>query len=335
VAQRIDTALEVPMTVSATDLVIGASVGIAFPEGGDLTLEDILRHADVAMYRAKRAGKGRWTVFDQGMGVEARRRLDMTTALRAAIANRELFLRYHPIFHLESGEIVGFEALARWQHRTLGELLPAQFLPVAEEANLGQPLGRWVLAEACAEAKRWNEAVPDRRPVAVHVNLSVVQLIDPGFVPYVAYILGESRMDPGQLVVEINEDGMSRSDLGLCDRVRDLKTLGVRLAIDDFGTGSSSLARLPELPLDFLKLDGTFVQALGTSSPRATVTRAVLGLAESLGVETVAEGIEISEQLDALKALGCPLGQGYHLAPVVSATEARRLLVEQVIRPAR
>lgn len=250
----------------------------------------------------------------------------MTTALRAAVTNGELRLRYQPILQLRNGDVAGFEALVRWEHRTLGELLPGQFLPVAEEATLLQPLGRWVLSEACAEARRWNDLLPDRRPLAVHVNLSVVQLVDAEFVAYVAYVLGEHCIDASQLVVEINEDSIARTDLGLADRVRELKTLGVRLAIDDFGTGPSSLARLPDLPVDFLKLDGTFVRALGTSSPRATVTRHLLSLAASLGVDTVAEGIEHPDQLAALRRLDCPLGQGFHLAPVLSAAEAREML---------
>ena len=308
-AERILEALAEPAFLEGREVSIRASLGITLDAHGGRA-ETLLRNADLAMYMAKRRGKGRYQVFEASMHAEMVERLELTAHLTRAIDHHEFALQYQPIVNLETGTIEGVEALVRWRHPTRGLLAPADFIPLAEETGLIIPLGWAILREACSRAAGWQEA--GGPPLSVSVNLSPKQLTDPGLVPGVREALEESGIDPGSLILEITEDVLMHEVETTMRTMAGLKDLGVRLAIDDFGTGYSSLSYLERFPVDMLKIAKTFVDGLGKQ--RATLVEAVIGLGEALGLRIVAEGIETAEQLDRLRGLRCEQGQGYLLA---------------------
>jgi diguanylate cyclase (GGDEF)-like protein/PAS domain S-box-containing protein len=312
VVERITAAMARPFIVGNSDLEIHASTGIATPSTGD-TADALLRNADVAMYSAKRQGKGRSVRFDQGMYANVVDRLEMESALRRAIDRNELILYYQPIVSLKKGELVGVEALVRWNHPRHGSLVPLHFIPLAEETGLIVPLGRWVLRECMNQVNRWNAAFP-RVKVSVYVNISGRELMEPDVVTTVQELLAQSSIDPHALVLEITESVLMQQTDAVLAKLHEVKRLGLRLAIDDFGTGYSSLSYLQRFPIDILKIAKPFVDDVAAGIDRSALARAIIGIGSTLKLTTLAEGIEMAEQRAGLVSLGCELGQGYYFA---------------------
>jgi diguanylate cyclase (GGDEF)-like protein/PAS domain S-box-containing protein len=331
-AQRLTAAMARPFMLSGNEVQINASIGIASSTGFE-DADDLLRNADVAMYTAKRLGKGRSEVFQSQMYAEIRERLELEAALRHAIEERQLTLVYQPIVSLQGGRIFGVEALVRWDHPKLGPLLPHQFVPLAEETGLVVPLGRWVLREACAQIRRWRTTFPTI-PLSVAVNVSGRQLHELDVVDETRAALEESGVDPSALVLEITESVLMQQAGSVLARLEQLKELGVSLSIDDFGIGYSSLSYLQRFPIDILKIAKPFVDDVARGPERAALARAIVGLGDTLHLHTIAEGIETAEQSAALIALGCAYGQGYYFSPPLPAEGIEALLATPATVPA-
>jgi diguanylate cyclase (GGDEF)-like protein len=324
-AENVIAAVEAPLELSGRPVHVGASVGVAFGSpSGDA--DELLRDADVAMYRAKAAGKGRYEVFAPEMHAALLRRLELEAELRGVLERGELVLHYQPVVELEGGAIRGFEALVRWQHPVRGMIAPTAFIPLAEESGMILALGRWVLMEACVEAMRWQALAAPGGRVSIGVNVSGSQLESPRFVDDVRAALEASGLGPPCLVLEITEGAIMRDSQATLRRLRELKELGVRLGVDDFGTGYSSLAYLQRFPVDVLKIDKAFIDSVARGGNDAALTRTIVTLAEMLGLSTVAEGIEEPEQLAQLRALGCEMGQGYLFARPLPRDDALAFL---------
>ena len=322
VADRILTAFQSPFAVQGTDIVVTMSIGIAplTPQQG---ADDVLRNADLALYRAKGEGKSRAASFEPEMHVAALRRLELEGELRRAIEGDlmagKLVLHYQPIARLSTGKLFGCEALVRWQHPERGTLEPLDFISLAEETGLIVPLGKWVLNEACRQTVEWHVRYGEILRAAgmyllVSVNLSGRHLSQPDIVNNVSCALDFAGLPPQCLMLEMTESMLVHDNLATLERLHSLKSLGVRLAIDDFGTGYSSLAYLERFPVDSLKMDRSFISGLAGEGAKAPLAEAVIGLGRILGLRVVAEGIETQEQWDRLRLLGCGLGQGYHIS---------------------
>ena len=327
VVNRVQQAIRRPVALGATTVTVGASIGVASARSGD-GVEELLRNADVAMYEAKRCGKGQFTVFEPSMYEALRDRILLEAELRQALERDEFLLLYQPIVELEHASIVGVEALVRWQHPDRGVLAPATFIPVAEEIGLIVPLGRWVLQQACRQAAAWlqesGRAVDET--FYVSVNLSARQLLDPGLTTDVAKALADAHLSPARLLLEITESVIMRDHELTIAALQSLKSLGVRLAIDDFGTGYSSLSYLQRFPLDIIKIDRLFVQDVAHGRQDAAVVRTIVALGESLGLSTIAEGVETPAQQERLRTIGCETAQGYLFSHPVSPEQIGDLL---------
>jgi diguanylate cyclase (GGDEF)-like protein/PAS domain S-box-containing protein len=324
VADRLLEALHARFPIGRRQLTVGASIGVAVA-GRRESVFEILRNADVAMYQAKEAGKGRVTVFRKGMQRAAASRLQLRADLEQAIEQNEFTLHYQPLVELKSGEIRGVEALVRWNHPRRGLLAPGEFIGLAEESGLVVPLGRWVLREACRQARSWSVMRPERH-LSMNVNLSGRQLEQPGLSEEIAAVLRETRLPPKLLILEITESVLMH-DAELARRtLHELKALGVRIAIDDFGTGYSSLNYLRRFPIDGLKIDRSFISAMESGRDEAALVASILNLSRSLRLHTVAEGIERPEQLARLRVMGAELGQGYYFSPAVPPDQMTDLL---------
>jgi diguanylate cyclase (GGDEF)-like protein len=317
VARRIMEAFVLPVGVGSESVAVYVSVGIATSHSGDFSAEELIRDADVAMYKAKTSGKGHFQVFHPSMGAAVLERHGLKEELRLAIERQQLTLYFQPIVDLDTGHLVAEEALVRWEHPRRGLVGPAEFVPLAEETGLILSLGQYVLEAACRQAARWEArgetdatGVSD---VAVHVNLSAVELRDPELVSRVQCTVTEAGVDPRSLVFEITETVLLDDSERLTAAIGALRALGVRFALDDFGTGYSSLSYLHTLPFDMLKIAKSFVDGLARGGREASFVRMIIELARTLGVAVIAEGIETQEQVDALVALECDLGQGFHL----------------------
>jgi diguanylate cyclase (GGDEF)-like protein/PAS domain S-box-containing protein len=340
VAQRIVDMLEEPFASEARDIHVQASIGLAAhsgigdPAAADLPgetkadgAEQLMRNADLAMYKAKSGGGGSYASYDPQMLAGLVARLELEADLRVALERDQLKLHYQPTIDLATNEVVGFEALARWYHPERGLLPPAEFIPIAEATGLIIPLGRWVLEEACRQAVEWSQG-EHGRAIKMAVNVSVRQFDRGDLVDVVGQILAETGMPAGQLCLEMTESVlMTDTDDNLEQLVR-LKALGVTLAIDDFGTGYSSLAYLRRFPVDTLKIDRSFVERLGALTDDTALADTIVQLGKSLGMATVAEGIEEFGQLAALREMGCHFAQGYYFSRPVPAADAGRLLRE-------
>jgi diguanylate cyclase (GGDEF)-like protein len=324
VAAALAAAMEDPFPVGGREAMVTTSIGVAVAHPGQATPADLLRDADVALHRAKERGKARYAVFDAAMGASLRDRAALEADLRRAVGRGELRLVYQPIVELATGRVVGAEALARWDHPTRGELLPGAFVPIAEEAGLVGPLGQWVLDAVCRQGRAWQDALP--APLVLSVNVSADQFRQTDLVEVVAGALRETGLAPDRLQLEITEGAAMGDADEAVSTLRRLKGLGVRLAIDDFGTGYSSLAYLQRFPLDLLKVDRRFVAGLGRNEGDTAIVAAVLGLARTLGLRVVAEGVETREQANRLQALDCELGQGYLFGRPASAEAFEALL---------
>jgi diguanylate cyclase (GGDEF)-like protein/PAS domain S-box-containing protein len=321
VADRVLAALQTPFGVEGRSVFVTASMGIAIGNDAD----ELLRSADVAMYRAKAAGKAQYAFYAPAMDEALLGRLELIADLRRADVAEEFVLHYQPTVDLRTGVTVGVEALVRWQHPTRGLLQPDEFIAASEETGLVLGLGRWVLAEACRTAARWRRELPGD-PLSVSVNVSARQLQEPGFADDVRAALRESGLESRALTLEITEGVLAEGRDGVVAVLEALKGVGVRLALDDFGTGYSSLSRLRHLPVDTLKVDRSFVEGVEVADRRAALTGAIIELGRALGLTVVAEGIETPGQAAAFRRLGCRLAQGFFFAPPLAAVEFEALM---------
>jgi diguanylate cyclase (GGDEF)-like protein/PAS domain S-box-containing protein len=310
VAERISHAFARPFDLEEREAFATASIGVVVSRG-DENGEDLLRHADLAMYLAKKRGKARVERFAPHMHDEVVERLDLLADLRYAIERDELQLEYQPIMDLETRTVSGLETLVRWDHPRRGRIAPADFIPIAEQSGLIVAIGRWVLLHACAHARHWSRSLPQLMPVTVTVNLSARQLGDEHLIDDVANALRVAGLRRDQLVLELTESTLLANSEETVGILTSLKSLGVRLAIDDFGTGYSSLSYLHRFPVDVLKIDKSFVDGVAAGPGANALASAVIALGHSLGLRTVAEGIESEAQYAALLALGCKFGQGF------------------------
>jgi PAS domain S-box-containing protein len=325
VAQRIQAKLAAPFDLKAQQIVIAVSVGIALSGSSYSYAEELLRDAEIAMYRAKQAGKARCEVFDPAMHSSALQRLRLETELRRGLENGELLVYYQPIVSLGTGRIIGFEALSRWR-TPAGLVPPAEFIPVADETGLILPLNRALLREACQQLRKWQSQFACDPPLSMSVNLAPRQFNQPELLDEIATILRETGVSPSALNFEIMETiAMGDADRAL-SILTDLKALGVRLSIDDFGTGYSSLSRLPRFPLDALKIDRSFILGMSSDHESREIVRLIIMIAHSVGLKVVAEGTETKDQIGELKKLGCEMAQGYFYSPPVSSQAAFGLL---------
>jgi diguanylate cyclase (GGDEF)-like protein len=312
-SSRVLHALHEPCAIDGREVYLSASIGVALSQGADDTPLRMLRDADVATYVAKSRGRGRVEVFEPEMHEQAVIRLETESALRHAIAAEEFCVHYQPLVRFDSSEVIGFEALVRWNHPERGLVPPLDFLPLAEETGLIVPIGRWVLQEACAQAARWvAEATGD--PLSVSVNLSARQLGDPDLITTIDDALAVAGLDPSLLVLEITESVLMEDRERAIEVLQQVTERGVRIGIDDFGTGQSSLGYLKTLPVHTLKIDRSFVDGLGVDPEDSAIVAAVVHLGHALGLTVTAEGIETPVQLSELHALGCDLGQGFYFA---------------------
>jgi diguanylate cyclase (GGDEF)-like protein/PAS domain S-box-containing protein len=319
VAKRILTEMDQPILIGDQVLYPRASIGVAVAGSGDADADDLLHRADIAMYGAKRRQSHSFQLYVDGMQDPAVNMVALDEELRQAVGNGELRLQYQPIVTLDGGDLIGFEALMRWQHPTRGLLAPADFIPLAEQTGTISELGAWALEHASGQALLWQQRLPAGKRLELSVNLSPHQLERPDLVAEVLTILRRTGYDPADLVLEVTETALVKDESAI-PLLTALRAKGIRIALDDFGTGYSSLRYLTRLPVDILKIDRCFVAELNGTGSASAVTEAMLRLAQVLHLETVAEGIENAAQLTELTLLGCHAGQGYHFArPMESA----------------
>lgn len=329
VAERLQKQLSLPLTVGGHEVFTSASIGIAVSATGYEHAEEILRDADTAMYRAKMLGKSRFELFDPAMREHAVARMTLETDLRRALERDEFLLYYQPIVSLDSGALIGFEALVRWQHPERGLVPPGEFIPVAEETGMILAIGNWVLTEACCQLKAWQSEFPQNPPLMISVNLSGKQFTQLDFIKGVSQTLRESGLDGHCLKLEITESLLMENVEVITAMLMQIKALGVRLGIDDFGTGYSSLSYLHRFPFDTLKVDRSFVSLVGPQGQNSEIVKTIVTLAHNLNFDVIAEGVETAEQLFQLRAFGCELGQGYFFSRPVSAAKAADLLAQR------
>jgi diguanylate cyclase (GGDEF)-like protein/PAS domain S-box-containing protein len=326
VVERLQKELKQPCKLGTRAVPVTASIGITSSSPAYERAEDMLRDADMAMYHAKSAGKARYQIFDRE---KHNPQLDVTnlgTDLDKAVEKKELLLHYQPIVCLETGKLHAFEALVRWHHPQRGLISPSDFIPLAEETGAIMGIGNWVLREACLQLKRWQEKFPFHRSLAVTVNLSSKQFMQPALIDQVIEILQDTRINPCSLKLEITESAVMENIGTATVLLQQLRALGIELAIDDFGTGYSSLSYLHRLPINALKIDKSFVKGMVEKREHAEIIKTILTLARSLGIRVVAEGVETLEQLVELRRLQCDAGQGFLFSKPAEAETAETLL---------
>lgn len=322
-AEQIQSSLASPLDLNGHHIVITVSIGIASAGAADAP-EDVLRHADIAMYRAKAGGKARHVLFEPAIDTPAKDLLQLETDLRQGLRQQRFHLYYQPIISLRTGQIASFEALLRWEHPRRGLLLPTDFLFIAEEAGLTVPLGEWILRESCRCLSQWRRSVPAAQTLSINVNLSEKQFMQPTIISQVKQALEESNLDGQLLTLELTETMiMENSELTL-SRLHQLRDLGVRLAIDDFGKGYSSLGRLQDFPISILKIDASFVNRIEAGSPQ--IVDAIIALAHQLNLDVTAEGIETERQFSHLLQAECTTGQGFFFSPALQEAAVESLL---------
>jgi len=319
VATSLHAALSAPCELGSESHVLSTSVGVAVAQGREATPEGLLRDADAAMYRAKELGRARTELFDERLRARLDARMRVERELHHALEARELRLVYQPVVSLRTGRMRSVEALVRWDHPERGTLGPGEFLPVAEESELIVRLGEYVLREACAQAVAWRARLGNEAPLPIHVNLAARQLSQTTFVETVVRVLAETGATARDIALEITESSVIENTLLASDLLRELKALGFEILLDDFGIGYSSLGYLQQLPIDVLKIDRSFIDALGAGSGAAdgrasAIVRAIVGMAGALAIDVVAEGVETDEQARISQALGCELAQGFLFA---------------------
>lgn len=332
-AENIISAMADHHSVVGYDLYINMSIGISvYPDDGE-DAETLIKSADMAMYHAKQNGRNNYQFFRKEMNDRAIERHALEADLRRAVSGREFVLHYQPKLNLETGEIIGAEALIRWWHPTRGLLFPDQFVTIAEECGLIVPIGRWVLREACRQLRSWLDT--GLRPGPMAINVSAVEFRDKAFLKGVGDILKETSLEPGHLEIELTESVLMQDDEFTTDVLQSLKTMGVQLAIDDFGTGYSSLSYLKRFPIDALKIDKSFVGDISTDPDDATIVSAMISMGNSLKKRVTAEGVETWEQLAFLRVERCGEGQGFYFSRPVIAAEYAKLLSSGISKPFR
>jgi diguanylate cyclase (GGDEF)-like protein/PAS domain S-box-containing protein len=329
IAERVAAAFAQPFSMQGVDHFVNSSIGIAVARLSDrhsTNAELLIRDADAAMYRAKEGGRNRSVLFDAEMRASAQRRLETERELRGAVERDELELRYQPIVSLRTGEVTGLEALVRWRHRERGLLDPKDFVSIAEDSGLIEPIGRWVQERAARQVVEWHELSPDARPLDVAINLSARQVSHRDLATNVAETIARTGVDPVHLRLEITETVLVEESASAIATLEALDELGVRLVLDDFGTGYSSLAYLNKFPFHALKIDRSFVEALGVEQEGTAIVEAVIGMARALSLDVIAEGVEKDIQLDELRRLECDFGQGHLFHEALRPEEVSRLI---------
>jgi diguanylate cyclase (GGDEF)-like protein/PAS domain S-box-containing protein len=333
VAERVAQAVSQPIVLRSGEHFITASIGIAMADSADRDTETLIRDADAAMYRAKERGRGRFELFDDVLRERVLTRMRTETELRRALERDELRVVYQPVVDLADGSVVAVEALVRWQHPERGLLDPMEFVPVAEDSGLIEPLGRWVLEAACREGAALQTRFPGSSPLLVCVNTSARQIADTAFPAEVAEIARRSGLVPGSLALEITETVLMEEAHAPVTVLAQMRDYGLRLMLDDFGTGYSSLGYLKRFPLDVVKVDRSFIAGLGHDEEDSAIVAAVISMAHTLGLTVVAEGVERGEQIDQLRRLGCDRVQGRLLARPLPAPELEALMAAGALRP--
>jgi EAL domain-containing protein (putative c-di-GMP-specific phosphodiesterase class I) len=333
VARRLVAALTEPVTIQCTELYVSASVGIAMYPYDGTDIDTLLMNADTAMYRAKEAGRGGFQFYDRSMNARALERLVMETMLRRALERSEFVLHYQPRISLATGQIVGAEALIRWQHPERGMVSPREFITLAEETSLVIPIGEWALDEVCRQSAAWQTGGLTAVPVAV--NLASTHLRERNLPDLVSRMLAQHGVPAGCLEIEVTESVLIADPELSLDTARRLNELGVRLSIDDFGTGYSSLSYLKRLPISALKIDQSFVRDLATDPDDAAIITAIIAMAHTLKLKVIAEGVETEAQRVFLKNNGCDEFQGYLMSRPVEAGEFAQMLEQQGVHLAR
>jgi diguanylate cyclase (GGDEF)-like protein/PAS domain S-box-containing protein len=336
VANKIQEELQKPFDIDGHEVFITTSIGISIATEKDSISdsyfqqpENFLRDADIAMYRAKSAGKARYEIFNPEMHSQAVALLKLETDLRKAIEKEELHLYYQPIIDLKTSKLLGFEALLRWKHSQKGLISPADFIPIAEETGLIIPIGLWVLEQSCKQLKYWGEKFPKNHHLSVSVNLSVKQLLSrENLLESISNNLIKYKLNKNKLKLEITETFLMENSESATELLRELKALGLDLNMDDFGTGYSSLSYLHRFPIDTLKIDRSFISSMGTNGEDTAIVSTIISLAHNLGMTVTAEGIETKEQLHRLQKMGCDYGQGYYFSPPVNAEIATELITK-------
>lgn len=348
IAERIQASLRLPFSLSVHEVFVTASIGIVLSPTGYEQQEDLLRDADTAMYRAKANGRACYRVFDKSMHLRAVTLLQVENDLRRAVQSlaklsshshnmcprtseeisEEFQVHYQSIVSLASGKITGFEALLRWQHPDRGLLSPAEFIPIAEETGLIVPLGYWVLRTACYQARAWQRSFPTNPPLTISVNLSTKQFLQPNLIGQVEQILGESGLDACSLRLEITESAIMENSETAATMLLQLRSMGIEIYIDDFGTGYSSLSYLQRFPVNALKIDRSFISRMGVEGEDSEIVRTIVMLADKLGIDVVAEGVETAEQLEQLREICCvqAQGQGYFFSKPLDSQAAETLI---------
>lgn len=323
VAARLLESVSAPIPVDDQEVHASLSIGVAIGHPGYLRVEDLLRDADAALYRAKADGRGRYRIFSDDLHASAMARWQTENELRRAIEQHELFLQYQPVVCLASGEVEHFEALVRWRHPTRGLVSPGEFIPLAEETGLIVPLGRWVLLQACSQMRAWHAASPASRPISVAVNVASKQFVRPSFVDEVTALLASHGIAASALMLEITEGTtMDASAIDTCARLADL---GIKLHLDDFGTGYSSLSYLNRMHVHTLKIDRSFVSTMCKDKASESIVQVISALSRALGLEVIAEGVETVAELELLARLGCQSGQGFYWSKPVDPERAWEL----------
>jgi EAL domain-containing protein (putative c-di-GMP-specific phosphodiesterase class I) len=327
VAQRILKSLSTPFVINGIELNTSSSIGISiYPDDGDKS-EVLISNADIAMYKSKESGRNTYNFFTPDMTARAFERLSMENSLRGALERCEFMLYYQPQVNSETGRITGAEALIRWRHPEKGMIPPGKFIPIAEESGLIIPIGEWVLREACRQNSVWQKECPF--PVPVAVNLSAMQFRQTDLAERVANVLRDTGLPPRLLELEITESGVMRDAEAAVSTLQSLKQMGLSISIDDFGTGYSSLSYLKRFPIDKLKIDQSFTRDITTDSDDAAIVAAIIGMAKSLKLRVVAEGVETREQLEFLSSHDCTEIQGYYFCKPIPADEFLQLLLNR------
>ncbi|MDJ0570154.1 MAG: EAL domain-containing protein [Pleurocapsa sp. MO_192.B19] len=329
IGDRIQQKLRSPFELEGQSIFTSASIGIVFSSTGYNNASELLRDADIAMYRAKGKGKARYEIFDQAMYHETLKLIELENNLRLAVKRGEFVLHYQPIMSLDNNELVGFEALIRWQHPTRGFISPVEFIPIAEDTGLILDIGKWLLREACQQLQKWQQqftSIPQVASLKMSINLASQQLQEPEFISMLDQILQETGLNGNSLRLEITESVLIEPGGSVQNTLKQIRNRNIKLSIDDFGTGYSSLSYLRRFPIDNLKIDRSFIKQMNFDSENFEIVRVIITLAKTLGMDAISEGVETLQQLSQLKALGCEFGQGYLFAKPLPPTAIESML---------